>query len=367
LIEIFAGQNNGGSSSLERQIDVVVIGGGQAGLATGYYLRRTGLSFEVLDAEEGPGGAWRHTWESLRLFSPARWSSLPGWIMSGGPDTYPPRTDVLAYLAAYEDRYRLPIRRPVRASGVRRSYDRLLVETDAGTWAARAVVSTTGTWSHPYTPVYPGIGQFTGCQLHSADYRDPEAFRGQRVMIVGGANSAAQILAEVSQVADTIWVTRRTPTFLSDDVDGRDLFDSATQRYLAAREGREVPPDVPKGGLGDIVMVEPVREARERGVLRSLPAFSHFTGRSAVWPDGTEHEIDAIIWCTGFRPALDHLIDLGVVGANDFVEVDGTRSVREPLLWLVGYGEWTGYASATLIGVGRSARQTVTEIAQAFS
>jgi thioredoxin reductase len=191
-------------------------------------------------------------------------------------------------------------------------------------------------------------------------------YAGKRVMIVGGGNSAAQILAEVSRVAETIWVTRREPTFLPDYVDGRYLFDVATRRYQAAQEGH---PDAEeeKGGLGDIVMVAPVREARERDVLHSVRPFSHLTCDSAVWPDGTERLIDAIIWCTGFRPELGHLVDLGVVEPGDSVEVEGTRSVNEPLLWLVGYGEWTGYASATQIGVGRSARQTVKEIVEALT
>lgn len=351
---------------MEQKTDVVIIGGGQAGLATAYYLRRTGLSFEILDAEDGPGGAWRHTWKSLRLFSPARWSSLPGWIMPGGTDTYPPRDELLAYLTAYEDRYHLSIRRPTRVTGVRRYYDRLHISTGSGEWNARAVVSATGTWSHAYVPEYPGIQCFEGEQLHSAHYQSPEPFRGKRVMIVGGANSAAQVLAEVSLVAQTIWVTRREPIFLPDDVDGHDLFDWATQRYLAAQDGRAVPPDIPAGGLGDIVMVESVREARERGVLKSVRPFERITAHGAIWSDGFEERLDIIIWCTGFRPALDHLRELNVVEANDYVEVDGTRSVREPLLWLVGYGEWTGYASATLIGVGRSARQTVVEIADAL-
>jgi cation diffusion facilitator CzcD-associated flavoprotein CzcO len=283
--------------------------------------------------------------------------------MPGGPDTYPPRDDALRYIAEYEERYGLPVRRPVHVDRVKRAYDQLLVETDAGNWAARAVVSATGTWSRPCIPDYPGRELFRGDQRHSADYYNTKPYVGKRVMIVGGGNSAAQILAEVSQVAETIWVTRREPTFLPDHVDGRYLFDAATRRYMAAQEGRHDSEEV-EGGLGDIVMVAPVREARERGVLRSVRPFARLTCHSAIWPDGSEREIDAIIWCTGFRPALDHLADLGVVEPGDYVEVEGTRSVYEPLLWLVGYGEWTGYASATLIGVGRSARQTVNEIAE---
>jgi cation diffusion facilitator CzcD-associated flavoprotein CzcO len=343
----------------------VIIGGGQAGLAAAYYLRRTGLSFEILDAEDGPGGAWRHTWDSLHLFSPARFSSLPGWIMPGGPDWYPPRDHALKYITEYEERYKLPIRRPVMVKRVTRAADRLRIETDAGEWAARAVVSATGSWRRPYLPHYPGLECFRGEQLHSADYRNPDCFAGKRVMIVGGSNSAAQILAEVSRVAETIWATLREPTFLPDHIDGRDLFDRATRRYHAEQAGEAV--EEIAGGLGDIVMVPSVREARDRGVLRSVRIFERLTCHRAIWPDGSERAIDAIIWCTGFRPVLDHLIDLGVVEPNGYVETEGTRAVREPRLWLVGYGEWTGYASATLIGVGRSARQTATEIAETLA
>jgi NAD(P)H-nitrite reductase large subunit len=110
-------------------------------------------------------------------------------------------------------------------------------------------------------------------------------------------------------------------------------------------------------------MVPPVKEARERGVLTSVKPFERFTETGVVWPDGREEPIDAVIWCTGFRPALDHLAPLGVLNENNEIEVEGTRSAREPRLWLVGYGEWTGYASATLIGVGRSARATANQIA----
>jgi thioredoxin reductase len=343
------------------QRDVVIIGGGQSGLATAYYLRRTGLSFEILDAEAGPGGAWRHTWDSLHLFSPARFSSLPGWIMPGGPDWYPPRDHALNYLTEYEQRYKLPVRRPVTVRHVRRAADHLLVETDTGDWEARAVVSATGSWRHPYLPHYPGAERFQGEQLHSAHYRSPDRFAGKRVMIVGGGNSAAQILADVSNMADTLWVTRREPTFLPDHIDGRDLFDRATRRYRAEQAGEAV--EEISGGLGDIVMVPSVVDARERGVLHSVRMFERLTCHGARWPDGVERPVDAIIWCTGFRPAFDHLLDLGVVEPNDYVETEGTRAVREPRLWLVGYGEWTGYASATLIGVGRSARQTAAEIA----
>jgi len=344
----------------ERQTDVIVIGGGQAALAVGYWLRRISLSFVMLDAESGPGGAWRHGWDSLRLFSPPQWSSLPGWPMRGDPHSYPSRDQVIGYLSDYEQRYRLPVQRPVRVSAVREQDEGFTINSNIGTWAARAVVSATGTWSSPFIPDYPGQERFQGIQIHSADYRDPQPFIGNRVLIVGGGNSGAQILAEISQWVEAIWVTQEPPTFLPDDVDGRVLFERATQRFQALQAGRDDPS--PKGGLGDIVMVATVREARARGMLHAVEPFVGFTETGVTWPDGRETPVDAVIWCTGFRPALGHLAPLELSDDQGRIALQGTRCIKQPSLWLVGYGDWTDYASATLIGVGRSARATVAEL-----
>lgn len=348
----------------ERQADIIVIGAGQAGLSTAFYLRRTSLSYRILDAQREPGAAWLHTWESLRLFSPARFSSLPGRLMEGGPDYYPSKNEVIAYLRAYEEHYGFPVERPVRVEAVLPGQDRLRVVTDRGTWLTRAVVSATGSLDHPYTPAYPGREHFQGVQIHSREYRSPEQYRGKRVLIVGGGNSGAQIMAEVAPIADASWVTLAEPSFLPDDVDGRYLFNQATERYRALQEGRPVPPPAT---LEDIVMVPPVREARARGDLVAVRPFEAITSRGVIWPDGREETVDVIIWCTGFRPALEHLRPLGVVESDGRVAVRDNRSLREPRLWLVGYGQWTGFASATLIGVGRSARSVAQQIDAALA
>ena len=179
-------------------------------------------------------------------------------------------------------------------------------------------------------------------------------------MVVGGGNSAAQILAEVSlTAAKCVWVTVEEPAFLPDDVDGRVLFERATARWRALQEGRGI--DALPGGFGDIVMVPPVLEARARGVLNSLRPFAKMTREGVIWKDGVTDKFDAVIWCTGFRPALDHLTSPGIAGGAGPI-VEGTRALGVPGLWLVGYGDWTGVASATLIGVMRSARKTAIEI-----
>lgn len=343
----------------EHHVDTVVIGGGQAGLATAYFLRRHDLSAVVLDAEPAAGGAWRHGWNSLRLFSPAQWSSLPGWPMPA-TEGYPTRDHVIAYLNDYEQRYGIPVRHPVRVAAVYPSGSGFMVKTNRGDWHTRSVISATGTWSNPFIPSYPGDYQFCGEQLHSAHYEYPERFTGKRVLVVGGGNSGAQILAELSLLARTTWVTPSAPIFLPDDVDGRVLFERATSKWQAAKQGKPTK-DLP-GGFGDVVMVPPVKEARQRGVLHSVRPFDRFSASGVVWDDGTDEPIDAVIWCTGFRPALEHLRPLGVVLGDGKINVQGTQSVDVPGLWLVGYGDWTGFASATIIGVMRSAKATALEV-----
>ncbi|MBD3813508.1 MAG: NAD(P)/FAD-dependent oxidoreductase [Betaproteobacteria bacterium] len=339
--------------------DIIIIGGGQMALALGYYLRRAEADFLILDAEEGPGGAWRHGWDSLRLFSPAGYSSLPGWLMPPPEhEGYPTRDDVLEYLTRYEERYQLPIRRPARVDSVERADPYLHVLTDKGRFAARFVVSATGTWSQPYIPDIPGRDLFKGRQIHSAHYVRPEDFAGQTVLVVGGGNSGAQIMAEVAPLARAFWVTTQDPLFLPDDVDGRVLFERAVARMKAG------PGDAPVGGIGDIVMVPPVKEARSRGHLTSVRPFKRFTNDGVVWSDGSETAVDAIIWCTGFRPALQHLHALGVLEEDGRVLVNEQRSIKEPRLWLAGYGDWTGPGSATLMGAARTARDLAAALAR---
>ncbi|MFS8099353.1 ArsO family NAD(P)H-dependent flavin-containing monooxygenase [Lentzea alba] len=314
--------------------DVVVLGGGQAGLAAAFYLRRAGIDHVVLDAQPVPGGAWPLTWDSLRLFSVARHSSLPGWPMPAFPDGYPTAQHVVDYLTAYEKRYDIPVQRPVHVSSVTRDGDRLLVHTDAGTWTARHVISATGTWWRPFRPLM----DLPGRQLHVVDYRDPLEFAGQKVVVVGGGNSGAQIAADLVPHTELTWMTRRPPRYMPDEIDGKALFDIATRHGSVS-------------GLGDIVAVPPVREARDNGLLVAAPMdFEALSGA------------DVVVWCTGFRPALSHLAPLRLRDVDGRVAVDGTTAVEEPRLHLLGYGGWTGPASATLIGVGPTAKATVAKI-----
>ncbi|KAD3455997.1 SidA/IucD/PvdA family monooxygenase [Arthrobacter yangruifuii] len=356
-----------------RDVDVLVIGGGQAGLAAGYYLNRLrrdeasgrsgpAPSFAILDANSEPGGAWQHYWNSLELFSPAAYSSLPGYQMPVWQGEGNPSADHVAqYLRTYEARYGLPVYRPVRVNSVRAADGgAYLTDTDHGQWTSRAVLNATGSWNTPSIPDLPGSSQFTGRQLHTADYRGPEPLAGQNVVVVGGGNSGAQIAADLAPTSSVTWVTRTPPRYLPDDVDGRALFSIATDRKKALAAGEPAPAGIAE--LGDIVAVPAVRKARDAGLLKARSMFSRFVPEGVQWEDGEQLAADAVLWCTGFRPDLRHLQPLGLTTRNGVPATDAllpTRSVDGPGLFFLGYGDWCGPSSATLIGVGSAARDTV--------
>lgn len=344
----------------QKTYDLIIIGGGQSALACGYYLRRTNLDYIILDSQKECGGAWQQGWDFLTLFSPAQHSSLPGWMMPKSQNEFPTRDEVIDYVCQYEKRYKLPVKRPFEVKNVEKESDNFKITTDKATFYSKTIISATGTWNKPFIPDVPGKENFQGQQLHSAHYKNPEAFVGKKVLIVGEGNSGAQILAEVSKVTDTIWAARKTPEFLPDDVDGRVLFDQASAKYYAEQKGDKF--DMSKYNLGNIVMVPSVKEARGRDVLKAKGQFQEFYGRGVIWEDGSKEEFDAVIWCTGFGYATDHLKNIVSTDERGKIKTKGTRSMEEKRLWLVGYGGWTGFASATLIGVGRSARQTIKEL-----
>lgn len=341
-------------------LDTIIIGGGQAGLSAAYFMRRSGLDYLVLDNQEKAGGSWLHTWDSLRLFSPVQYSSLSGWMMPPGKDEYPGKQEFIDYLTAYEERYKFPIERPVVVKSVTKEGERFRIATDKGEYLCKSIISATGTASNPFVPSYPQQDQFKGLQIHSSAYRSPADFEGQKVLIVGGGNSGAQILAEVSKVAQTQWVTMQEPNFLPEEIDGRFLFQEATNKFL------KKPSNNPhQFTLADIVQLAPVKEGIERGVMTSRQPFQSFYEDGVVWPDGEQEAFDSVIWCTGFKASLGHLAGLGIVNDGK-VETKNLQSVKEPNLWLVGYGNWTGFASATIYGVGKTVRYAVGELVKAL-
>jgi cation diffusion facilitator CzcD-associated flavoprotein CzcO len=336
-------------------MDAVVIGAGQAGLSAAYFLGRANLDHVVLDADEGPGGAWRHRWPTLRMATVHGIHDLPGMPFAQ-PDPAAPANEVLpAYFADFERRNGIEVRRPVRVHAVRDHDGLLRVETDHGVWEARALVNATGTWNRPFWPRYPGQELFRGRQLHSSQYRGPAEFAGQRVVVVGGGTSAVQQLLEIDRhAASTTWATRREPEFFDEPFTpelGRAVVAKVEQRVRQGLPPRSV---VSVTGLN---LTPAVREALKAGVLARRPVFERITEDGVVWPDGTHERVDAILWATGFRAALDHLAPLRLRAPGGGIQLDGTRVVADPRVHLVGYGP-----SASTVGATRAGRAAAREI-----
>lgn len=343
-----------------REVEVVVIGAGQAGLAAAYHLRRTGFEperdFVVVDHSPAPGGAWQFRWPSLTYGKVHGMHSLPGMELTGADPARPSAEVVGEYFAAYERAFDLRVRRPVDVRAVREGTGgRLLVETSAGTWSTRALINATGTWDRPFWPRYPGQETFRGRQLHTARYAGPEEFAGQRVVVVGGGASGTQHLLEIApHAAATTWVTRRPPVFREGP------FDEEAGRAAVALVEERVRQGLPPKSVVSVTglpLNDAIRAGLESGVLDRQPMFDRITPEGVEWGDGRRVAADVILWATGFRPAIEHLRPLRLREAGGGIRVEGTRAVADPRIHLVGYGP-----SASTIGANRAGRAAVRDI-----
>ncbi|MEU2286102.1 NAD(P)/FAD-dependent oxidoreductase [Streptomyces sp. NPDC013178] len=342
------------------RIDVALIGGGQSGLAAAYALRGQGLRPVALEASEQAAGSWPRYYDSLTLFSPARYSSLPGMPFPGeDPDRYPHRDEVVAYLTAYAGRLDADVRTGCRVAGVRRADEGFEVElVGGGRLAARAVVAASGTFGRPHRPALPGLEDFTGTVLHAADYRSPAPFAGQRIVVVGAGNSAVQIAAELAQVARVTLASRR---LARQRILGRDL------HFWLARTGLDRAP------LGRLLRTSPTQPVIDDGRYRAALAqraphrqalFTGIDGPKVSWPDGRREEVDTILLATGYRPDLPFLA--GLDGALDDTGRPWQRegiSLMHPGLAFVGLEWQRSLSSNSLRGVGRDAARVARHLA----
>jgi len=348
----------------DRPLDVLVIGGGQAGMAIGYHLAQRGQRFQIVDAGAEVGDAWRSRWDSLRLFTPGRYDNLPGLPFPAAPDTYPGKDDVADYLQAYAAQFQLPVRRNTKVTSLTSSDGVYVAKAGMEAIEARQVVVATGPFQVPFVPpIAEGLDPDVA-QLHSVDYRHPEAVPSGRVLVVGAANSGCQIAEELSASHSVeLSAGQRIPTVPQRPL-GRDVWWWATGLGLdrvtvGSRLGRRL------AGRDQVIGGGPRQLARRHGV-RIRPRVTKTAGRTVTFADGDTAAFGSVVWATGFR--TDHSW-IDVPGATDEEgRILHQRGVTpSPGLYLLGL-TWQHTRGSALLGwVGNDAAFLAEQIATLHS
>lgn len=355
-------------------VETLVIGGGQAGLAVGYHLSRRNLPFLIVDASERIGDAWRNRWDSLRLFTPARFNGLDGMPFPGDPDDFPTKDEMADYLEAYAGRFGLPVRSGIRVRHLTRAGGRFRAVTDEGAIEADNVVVAMSDYQRPRTPSFADGLRAGIRQIHSADYRSPDQLRAGPVLVVGAGNSGSEIAMELSS-RHTVWMAGRDVgqiPFRPRGLPGRLFLVRLVLRGLFHRVltvanplGRKVRSEVlHKGGplirvkYRDLARVDVERVPKVRGVEDGLP----------VLEDGRVMEPANVVWCTGFESGLDW-IDLPSQPKDPGADPSHRSGIvpEEPGLYFTGRHFLHALSSVMIHGVGRDARRVVDAIGRRAS
>jgi putative flavoprotein involved in K+ transport len=286
----------------EQRTEVIVVGGGQAGLAAGYYLSRAEIPFLILDAAPRIGDSWRRRWDSLKLFTVARYSALPGLQFPGDPEHFPGKDEVAEYLEAYARAFELPVRLSSQVTSLEASNGGYRIETSCpyrlGPYEANQVIVASGAYQRPYTPA---IAEKLGdevTQLHSAEYRNPEQIPEGEVLVVGAANSGAGI-AEDLAASHRVYLSRgtRIPR-LPRRILGKSLHFWGDRLGLIA-----APLDSLRGRTqrGDVLVGQSLRQLSRRHGVELVGRTVDSEGSTVRFDDGHAIEVDAVIWATGYR------------------------------------------------------------------
>ena len=336
---------------------VVVVGGGQSGLAAAWALSELRMPAVILEASDRAAGSWPRYYDSLRVFSPAAYSSMPGMPFPGPPDHYPGRDDVADYLERFAVGLDVEIQTNTRVEAIQQDGRGFLVFAEGGqAMRASGIVAASGSFSNPHRPSFPGEGTFTGELSHVADYREPAPYAGQRVVVVGAGDSAAQVANELAPVATVTIATRHPLRFIPQRLGDQDV------HYWLRTTGFDTLPAVWLSKItGGSVVTDSVgfESTLAEGRVDRRPMFTALDGERVVWSDGERESVDAIILATGYRPSLPYLRELGALDDHAAPKhVGGISSTHVGLVY-VGLEFQRSYASNTLRGVSDDARAVI--------
>jgi len=296
-----------------RRAEVIVVGGGQAGMAAGYYLAQAGIPFLILDAGAAAGESWRQRWDSLELFTPARYSSLPGMRFPGDPGHYPGKDEVAGYMQAYARASALPARYGTRVTSLEQSPGGYRLHTSAGLYEAGQVIVATGAYQQPFIPPIAAALGSDVTQLHSAAYRNPAQVPGGQVLVVGAANSGAQIAADLAGTHQ-VWLSQGAPIrrmprrILGIPIHAFGDRLGLIPAPLGTWRGRTQ--------RGDLLVGASLRQLARRHGIQLLARATGAHGHTIRFADGQELDVDTMVWATGYRPDYSwiHLPALGPDG-----------------------------------------------------
>jgi putative flavoprotein involved in K+ transport len=357
------------------RFDVIVIGGGQAGLSVGYYLARRGQRFVILDASERIGDSWRNRWDSLRLFSPARFDGLDGMPFPAPPDSFPTKDEMADYLEAYAKRFGLPVRSGVRVDSLSRRDERdggrgYIVKSGDRTFEADQVVVAMAGYQQGRVPEFARELSREIVQLHSSEYRNPSQLRKGGVLLAGAGNSGSEIALEVARCGhetsmagtDTGQVPFRMNSFWGRLILARLVFRFLFHRILTIRTpmGRKARPKILAKGA-------PLIRVREADLVRAnvarLPRIARVENGLPVLEDGRTLDVANVIWCTGYHAGFSW-IDLPIFGNDGGILHEGGVVPSEPGLYFVGLAFLYAMSSSMIHGVGRDAARLVDTLAK---
>jgi putative flavoprotein involved in K+ transport len=329
----------------DEALDVVVVGAGQAGLAIAWHLARLGLRFQALEAAGELGQSWRSRWDSLTLFTPAQYDALPGMPFPAPADTYPTKEPVADYLQAYADAFRLPVRLNARVTSLSRSADGFEVRTADESFSARQVVVATGPFQAAFIPPAARGLDSAVTQVHSADYRNPQALPDGPVLVVGGGNSGLQIAEELSASRRVHVSVGTNPPMLPQRLLGRDLFWWLTRLGVMrvpaeSRLGRRVQ------ARGEFLIGTSRRRLKRAGVT-FRPRLVGADGRTVRFADGSALDVGVVVWATGYRSDYSWISIPGVVRDGRVAHRRGITDV--PGLYFLGLS-WQHTRGSALLG-----------------
>jgi putative flavoprotein involved in K+ transport len=360
------------SPASARRLDVVVVGAGQAGLSTGYHLAKRGLNFVILDANERVGNPWRQRWDSLRLFTPARFNGLHGMPFPAPRDSFPTKDEMGDYLEAYAKAFQLPVKCATRVERITRDGEGFRVRAGGVDFLARSVVIAMSSYQRARVPDFAAELSRDVVQVHSLDYRNPSQLKPGGVLIAGAGNSGSEIAMELAK-NHRVWMAGRDTGHVPFRVDGfwgKWLMTRLVLRFvfhylltIKSPLGRRVRAKIVHQG-GPLIRVKPIdleragvtRVGRVRAVDDGMP----------VLDDGTRLNVANVVWCTGFRPSYSW-IELPGFGEDGEPMHEGGVVTAAPGLYFVGLHFLYSMSSTMIHGVGRDARRIANAIADRLS